>query len=185
METRTYNVYKFHELPKESQQKAIENWRKNDSSDIFLPANMREYAHELLEENGITTHPFSEHQEQKDEHGNYLDYDVAYSLSYSQGDGAMITLTDAKWAKYPEYSINIKHAGRHYHENSKQIDMHDEEGNEAPDEVLNAFNTLYVKICKELAKRGYDDIKYHQSDEFITETFEANDFDFTLDGKID
>lgn len=168
METRSYNVYKFDELPKEAQQEAIERWREDDDLP-FLSEYLEEIAGDLLVKNGIVVD----------------DLKVYYSLSYCQGDGAMIEMKNATWNKAKKYSIDVKQSGHYYHYNSKEITIQDENGNDAPEKLQDSFNELYVKICQELAKSGYKYIEDTQSDEGIMDTLRVNDYDFTLDGKID
>lgn len=95
-----------------------------------------------------------------------------YSLSYCQGDGAMFEGA-FEW-EGNEYIV--KHSGHYYHENSKTIDS--DTGNEEE------FNDLYVDICRELAKVGYEYIDDVTSDENIKEGIDANDYEFLQDGTI-
>ena len=52
MKTRTYQVYKYSELPKEAQEKARQNWIDSDNLP-FLDDFMNELCGELLEKNKI------------------------------------------------------------------------------------------------------------------------------------
>ena len=184
METRTYNVYPFDELPKEAQEKALKNWRDNDEMP-FLADNMNEYTHEIIKANNIIL----DKNEIGTEHGkrewnNFSEkYRTFYSLSYSQGDGAMIELQGV----WNGYHVTVKHEGHYYHSKSRTIEMYPlaSEIDEVPEKDEQAFATLYEAMCDELEKRGYAEIEYQRSEEYIVETFEANEYLFTLDGKID
>lgn len=164
METRTYNVYAYDELPKEAKEKAIQRWIEHDDLP-WLEESLNEYLAELLHKNKIKADEAA----------------VQYSLSYCQGDGAMFTLK-GMWKKY---HITVKQSGHYYHYNSKDIFITDENDNDAPEAIYNTFNDLYVSIAKELAKAGYKYIEDSQSEESVAETFRANEYMFTLDGKID
>ena len=184
METRTYNVYPFDELPKEAQQKALDNWRDNDDMP-FLEDLMNERLHELLKENKITL----DKNEIGTEHGkrdwnNFSEkYRCFFSLTYSQGDGVMIEMQGT----WNGYHVTVKHSGHYYHSNSRTIEMYPLNGDsdEVPEKDELAFATLYEKMCDELEKSGYEEIEYQRSEEYIVEQFEANEYLFTLDGKID
>lgn len=168
---KTYTVYKFDELPEESQTKAIKKWRENIDNFPFLTDQLEEKLSELLELNGITV-------------GSNTPK-IYYSLNYCQGDGAMFELINAIWDKAKKYNINVKQSGHYYNYNSKNIDIEDDNGNSAPDKVYEAFDKVYIKICKELEKTGYDEIEYQNSDEVIAETLRINEYDLTIDGNID
>jgi hypothetical protein len=160
---KTYTVYKFNELPEESKTLAIEKWRQDDDL-LFLEDDIQYHLDELLKEYNITGE------------GTPL-----YSLSYCQGDGAMFEGT----FDWKDYQVIIKQDGCYYHSYSKYISMYDENNELAPNKVDAEFEGIYQAICIDLEKYGYDVIETAQSDENITEILQANDYDFTLDGKID
>ena len=67
--------------------------------------------------------------------------------------------------------------------------MDDYKGNnylihEIVSKVESKLKDLYIDLCNQLEKQGYDDIEYQYSDEYITETLTENDCYFTIDGKI-
>lgn len=163
----TYKVYLFDELPKESQQKAIEKWRQDDDLP-FLHEDMEYKLTELLQENKIKT----------------TDHKVYYSLSYCQGDGAMFEM-QGTWNYYgKKYYLMIKHYGHYNHKYERIIEMQEVDGTMANEKAEKKFTAIYENICDELKKYGYDCIEYQQSDECITETLKANDYEFTLNGSI-
>jgi len=163
MTNKTITLYSFDELSKEVQAKVLQNFRDNDECE-YLPDDMQYKIEELLEENSITG-----------------DARVFYSLSYCQGDGAMFE-GNFEWKGY---NVNIKHAGRYYHYNSKDITITDDEGNDIDGQIYEKFNDLYVSICEELARYGYDCIKSHNSDENLIDMIEVNNYLFTDKGVID
>ena len=167
METRTYTVYNFEELPRKSQEKALERWREHNDLP-FLAEILDDKLATLLEKNHI--HYITEPK-------------VFYSLSCSQGDGAMFE-GNFTWDKFPAFNFKVIHSGHYYHYNSKSITIEDDDGNDAPEEIYNAFNDVYVAICKKLERAGYDYADEEDKEENIKETFKVNEYMFTLDGKI-
>lgn len=165
MTNKTITLYSFDELSKEVQAKVLQNFRDDDECE-YLPDDMQYYFEELARENNI----------------NVINSKIYYSLSYCQGDGAMFE----GYFQWRGYNVNIKHAGRYYHYNSKDITITDDEGNDIDDgQIYEEFNTLYVSICKELARYGYDCIKSHNSDENLIDMIQANNYLFTNKGVID
>lgn len=163
MQTKTYNIYTYNELDEKAKEKA-RDWYKDGNDYPFLSEEMTEYAHELLKENSI----------QAD------DVKVFYSLSYCQGDGAMIEMT-GKWGKF---YFKVKQSGHYYHYNSKIIDLTiiDEIGDDADEKDYCEFNDLYVDICQKLAKYGYSCIDSENDDENVAENILANEYTFLADG---
>lgn len=103
--TKTYDVYKFEELEKEIQEKLIEEEKEsqyNDYLESFLYEDLREEAKRILKENI------------KDAELN----NIYYSLSYCQGDGAMMEFT----FYYYNNLIKVKHDGFYYHSKCFTID---------------------------------------------------------------
>jgi len=50
-------------------------------------------------------------------------------------------------------------------------------------QILDKLENYYVDLCKELEKNGYEELEYVDSDEYITETIKANNYEFLSDGK--
>lgn len=171
--TRTINLYTFDELSKEAKERALQSHRETNEY-YFLEDCMANRLHELLEENGIkdmndTSKPGT------------TPTPVMYSLSYCQGDGAMFEGA----FEWKGYTITIKHSGRYHHYNSKDITINDEEGNDINGQIYEDFNALYIDICKELERYGYDFIEYEDSEENFAEQCESNGFTFTSDGVME
>ena len=165
MQTKTYNVYTFDELSDEQKEKA-RDWFRDGNEYHFLGEAMDEHLQDLLLENKLKC------DEPK----------IMYSLSYSQGDGAMFEGT----VYFKSYYATIKHAGHYCHYNSKDIEINSvKTDKEASDKVYKEFNDVYVDICRKLEKYGYDYIEYEDSDEVVDDIINANEYEFTSDGKID
>lgn len=168
MRAITRTLYTFDELSEKAQEKALEHHR--DIQDFpFLGDDMFEYLQEMLAENKITYE---------------TDPDVYYSLSYSQGDGAMFTGT-FEWNKY---LITIEHSGLYYHENSADIDIR--HGNNTPlsshehDKVFPKFKDLYNALCIKLRDFGYSVIEEENSKEYISDFFNDNGYEFYEEGTV-
>lgn len=170
--TKEYTVYTYDELSKEAKEKALNKWREGNDY-FFLEDCMNERLHELLEENQIQdTNDTSEPGTKPTQ--------VLYSLSCCQGDGAMFEGVYI----WNGYTVTIKHSGHYYHSYSKDIDITDEEGNEPEtDEPLNAFESIYQNICKELEQYGYNFIEYEDSEENFIECY-ASELYFLEDGTL-
>jgi len=174
--TNIYNVYSLEELPKEAQEKAHEQWIRNNDY-YFLEEYLNERLCELLEAKDI-------------KHENNKTFGVQYSLGYCQGDGAMFTGEFTYKHKGKNYSISVRQSGKYYHYNSKVIVVYSEDGDDIEDgseywEVEKAFNDDYMSIAKQLEKDGYSYIEYEDSFESFKESCEANEYTFTIDGTMD
>lgn len=171
--TKEYKVYNLEELSKEAQEKAHNTWiEQNDY--YFLSDYLNERLYELLKENNIkdtndTSKPGTKPTQ------------VQYSLSHCQGDGCMFA-GDFEWKSY---RVNIQHAGRYNHYNSKIINIESiKTDREASEKIHADFDKIYIKICKALERIGYDFIKYEDSFESFQELCEANEYTFLEDGTM-
>ena len=90
MKTKTINLYKFHELTEEQQAKVIDKY--SDIND--------ELTCDLI--------TWDEHFVQGLKEKGFLNPDISYYLSYSQGDGASFTCSEF------DYDLLLKdYAGKH------------------------------------------------------------------------
>lgn len=167
MRTIEVKLYTFEELSEKAKQVAIEKWREDDDMP-FLSDDMHEYLGEVLREYKM----------------KFEDTHLFYSLSYSQGDGAMFTGS----ISWKGYTFKIEHYGNYYHENSKQItEITRNNGNEISDatwsKMFNLFEPTYTEICRKVRDYGYSLIESIQSGEAISETLIANEYEYTEDGR--
>ena len=142
--TKTFDVYDFDELDKEIQNKLIEQEKANYSEDYCnysLYDDMKEKAKELLEK----------YFKGKAEFKN-----IYYSLSYCQGDGAMIEFT----LNYCNKIVNVKQYGNYYHERSFIIESY-----ELSDKQEEQLKEKIYKMNCELANYGWKQIETTISDE--------------------
>lgn len=193
MRTIRTKVYQFNELSDEAKQVAIENERNNEYNVELY--SFQENAKERIEEVGF-----------------YDGIELQYSLNYCQGDGLsfncgkikesvllsffaeILGTGKEKTAKtIMEYcSFTLKSTNHHYCYASKgdiRYEFDDYYANHPQihtivGKVEEKLENLYMELCKELEKQGYDEIEYQQSDECISEKLISNEIDFTKDGKI-
>lgn len=169
MKTIETKVYEYDELGKEAQEKA-RAWYKEGNEYPFLVEDMRETLETLLKECGWKCE----------------DPKIFYSLSYSQGDGAMFEGTVHFTYKKRKYIANVRQRGLYYHYNSKDFDIvsdDDEQKEVYYGDVHEYFNNNYVDICKKLESAGYSHIEGEDNEENIAENIRANEYTFTEDGK--
>lgn len=173
--TKEYSLYNYDELSQEAQERALNDFRK-DNEYFFLSDCMNERLHELLKENNIKdTNDTSR--------AGTTPTQVMYSLSYSQGDGAMFE-GDFEWKGN---NITVNHYGHYHHSNNKQVTFNDFSGEEKEQEeekLAEEFEATYQKICKELERFGYNYIEYEDSEENFIEMCEANEWTFLSGGKM-
>lgn len=156
-------VYTLDELSKEAKEKAREWWKQTNDMP-FLKDYMQMHLEGLLEKNKMVC----------------SDAKIYYSLSYSQGDGAMFEGT----IEYKECTFKVKQYGHYNHYNSYQVvDAYTshENGNNL-DAVQMEFEDRYKAVCKELERLGYTDVEHENSDETVDENIKANEYTFTAEG---
>jgi hypothetical protein len=200
MKTINITLYKFEELSKEAQQKAIE-----DNYNINTGFEWYDFILEDITEN----------------ENIFENIKIYFSGFYSQGDGSMfeyngINAETFKTFLNEEYkhltekrrmlifdNINItakgKQKGHYYHENScsHYIDIELNQGYifskhsniynlivEINQNFESYLIDLYKTKCIEIYKNLNDSYDYLQSDEVIKETLISNDYDFTEEGEI-
>lgn len=183
--TKVYNVYTIDELSEEAREKAHQKWIEHNDY-YFLSDDLNERLHELLKENNIkdlndTSNPGTSPTRPTR---------VMYSLSYCQGDGCMFEGRFIFTFNRKKYLVVVKHSGRYYHYNGKDIEVYSEGGDEVKSDktytvVKEKFNNVYVKICTQLEQYGYEHIEYEDSMEAFTEACEANGYTFTSEGVMD
>lgn len=186
-------VFTFEELNSEARMKAIESFQHINVKSDFWHDNVIDDAKQIGALMGI-------------------DIDKVYfSVFWSQGDGACFTGTYAykkgsvkavkEYAPRDEdvHSIaerlsaiqkdnfyklgaTIKHSGHYYHEYCTDIDVY-KDGNYTTDENDKALSDClrdYMRWIYRQLEKEYD---YQTSDEVIIDTIEANEYEFTEEGK--
>ena len=183
-------IYLLDELPDDIQAKAIENLGNSMSEWLPEAEDIRQEMQYVLEEHG------------------YIDMDIYFSLSYSQGDGAAAygQLDMEHWVKeHPEYwwliepdagsivDVHVHGAinNRYHHHNSMHVEV------EVCDEtVYTAFwqhkidelDEVILSELKEMSHRmekvGYELIEAVREEDYIRDFACGNDTHFFEDGSI-
>jgi hypothetical protein len=193
MRTVETKVFAFDELSKEAKENAIEQYRNRSQEQgeylYFFPEDCNHYLTEAGFENT----------------------ELRYSLSYSQGDGLSFSAESyskleelynkvlgkgkEKTAKVlaENTEVRIQHNNGHYSYASKRdvevlIENYTSsfENKNRIDEVCakveEILQEIYMDLCRALEEKGYAEIEYQDSDEAITESIEANEYEFEEDG---
>lgn len=198
--TKEYTVYTFNELNKETQNKLIESYKKNEFNMEIHNDNFHQDTIEYLKSEFVNS-----------------DLEIYYSLSYCQGDGLYITgnlnLLDMlekikeqfnnKELKTLKHYINESDGFVKLHNNNWYYDFHYEDNaaelrfalldnisyrySNINYELIQKFSfsasQFLYDLSKELEKQGYKDI-YEIDDEEAIEWYECNDFMFLENGEF-
>ena len=187
MKTKTINLYQFEELTTEQQEKVLDKYR--DWNDDLTC--------DLLNYNDI-------HVIRLKEKG-FLNPNISYDLSCSQGDGASFTCTQLDYnlllkdykGKHKQWFIQIlqyygevtieRHTHRYYHELTCRAEYYDRLPFDYPriqaelDTIVEYIEHLREQACLELAKYLQADIDYLESNEAIADILIANEYYFNED----
>ena len=192
MRTIRTKVYTFNELSQDAKEVAIKNYR-----------NKMEIHLDFFNDDAV---------EQIEKAGFYGDIDLQYNLSYSQGDGLSFSCNGIEESLLLSFFAEILGEGKektaktiiencsfvntgnngHYCFASKNdiefiFESYKNDYSNIYDivrKVESKIENLYMDLCKDLEKQGYADIEYQRSDEAVTETIIANDWEFLSNGKI-
>lgn len=189
-------VFKFEELSDAAKQVAIAHQRKveNESSDFVTMFS--EDCHERLKERGF--------EDPKVQYS--LSYSQGDGLSFSAKRynkledlfNEVLGAGKTKTAKLLAENMTQKFTGNngHYCYASKgDVDIYLENYtssinvkntnriDEVVGKVLAKMEDLYMSICDELEKDGYADLDNRNSDEYLKDTIEANEYEFEEDGE--
>lgn len=185
---KTINIYKFNELSKEAQKRAISDYRKKDREYLI---SFQDECIEYLNER------------------YWNDVEVQYSLSYSQGEGLSFSgILDIDKFLDNVYSKKIKglkrdailnyifrivstgNEGRYCFASKGQVilkenyDRRMKHLEQLADDILEEAQDYYMNLCNELKKMGYGQIEYEDSEEYISELLEVIESDFFENGKM-
>lgn len=196
MRTIKTKVYKFSELDKAAKQKAIE-WYRNGGFDYEWYDLVFEDATIIGGLMGIQVDKiyFSGFSSQGDGacfEGNYYysEDSIKKIKDYAPKDEKLHkiaqSLTDLQAQYGNGISARVKHSGHYYHEYCTVIDVSiepdvedDNQFQEAESKTIDLLRDFMKWIYRQL-ESNWDSIN---SDESISETIEANEYEFTKDGK--
>ena len=188
---KTIQVYNFNELSQEAKDTAINNFR--DVHEIHLDF-FNDEAKEIISQRGFK--------------GNIK---LQYSLSNCQGDGLSFGCDYFDSQKLHEIFKEVLGSGKdktieilmnNYAyftldgNNSRYCYAHKNDLEYIFDDNINAPNIkevvgkveeklveIYLNLCKELEKMGYDEIEYQYSDEYIITELIEREYEFLENGK--
>lgn len=193
MRTETIKIFKFEELSKEAQRKAIEQHKEWKNQDYWMLDLWHDCIKEELKEKG------------------WHDVELQYSLSCCQGDGLSFSgVLDIKYfldniysknlSNYKKWAINeyiyTVHSegnkGHYCYASKSDIDYIEnyQDGIQRNridnlwQDILEEIKEYYYSLCKEYEKQGYNEIDYQLSDECIIRDIQANEYEFLKNGVI-
>jgi len=163
MKTIEIKVYRFEELDEQTKEKVIENYRYINVDNTFWYDCIKEEFDEL----GLEIKEFNL------DRGNYAKIyinnleETSKSILHEFGDSVAIKQTAKNYIdEYEKIQANFK----------------EDEDIERELEILDdQYEKEYSEDILSYLRSSYD---WETSDEAITETIEANDYDFTIEGKI-
>ena len=188
-------AYTFDELSDDAKEKLIEKFREDKYEYLNLDYFYDDCVYQL-EELG------------------FVNPKIQYSLGYCQGDGLSFEadkytrledLYIKELGKGKEHTAQVLadnstfictgNKGRYCYASTSDIDLYIENYsstintdceniNNVVDIVRGELEDLYVDICSNLEKQGYDEIEYQLSDECIIEDIQCNEYEFTKEGKL-
>lgn len=188
---KTINTYYFNELDDSAKEVAIEKFR--GEGDVYL---------EFFNDDCVET---------AKEHGFEGKIGLQYSLSYCQGDGLSFSCEWFNSQKLHEIFVEVLGMGKdktietiinecsfslvgnngHYcYANKNDLDFCFTDNVYAPNiekvvgKVKEKLVEIYLNLCKELEKRGYDEIDYQYSDEYISTELIEREYEFLENGKL-
>jgi hypothetical protein len=196
MRTIRIKLYKFNELSETAKQNAIEKFH-----DINTNYEWYDYIVDEFKSNkdffDITNVYFSGFSSQGD--GAMFEYE---GINKDFVNTIIDSLSLPNWKKnilkHCAYvSGNGKQSGHYYHENSCNHNIYVESDNGAQNytnieslidsiapEIEDAIIEKYKELAKDLYRNLEKEYDYLTSEEAIKETIEANEYEFTVDGKL-
>jgi hypothetical protein len=195
--TKKYKVYKFDELPKEIQEKALDKYRYMNTDDFIIADCHKEDCMEKLKEMGITGKEI------------YYNADRRYWTAY-------LNIPSLDFLKFREWLLKNKIITKRQDKMLDKLNMEvivalkcDRERNyfkiydytavdnksrksmleivegEIGDQLENIFNEQLDKVFDKFLENIEAEYDYQTSDEGLKETFEANEYEFNEYGEID
>jgi hypothetical protein len=174
MKTVQVNIYKFNELSEEAKQKAI-----SSLSDINLDCTWWGYIFDDARTVGIKLTSFDLDRRRNCE-GEILDshYSTARSIMDNHGESTDTYQLAAAFVQ--DYDKLVEKYSDGIDTNVVAEDNEHKFNNKA-DKLEEEFKRAILKEYSSMLQRGYE---YLQSDQAIIDTIEANEYDFTEDGKL-
>ena len=170
MRTVRTKIYKFNELSNEAKQKAIEKYRNTDYGDYQIAwDNTKEDAHEI----GLKITELSEYKNNK---GEFLfsAAEIAQNIFNNHGKMCETYKTAEKFISEWQPIFNNYMDEKH----------EDYESNESENTLQELEDYFLHSLLEDYRSMYFNDIEHQNSDEYISETIEVNDYEFMADGKM-
>lgn len=184
MREETINIYKFSELPEMVQRKVIDKWYEHEDYP-FLCDDLSESLRNT-------------------EDNIFDDFELCYSLSWSQGDGLRIEgtidldkairillpkITKKRRERFADnIHIYSKSNNQYCYASTYDIKYDGVYDLRAKDEeyfeqlILPAIQEHYIKLCHDLEIEGYSILEYRMTTEEFAELADINEYEYTGDG---
>lgn len=193
MQTKTYEVYKWNELPEESKEKALKRYRFFDVEDS--------YWHDYDGKTGFSSAEIKKYRLDVKHAGDLLKFkdcyfDLDWNYRYIQFTDAefahdetarkFLGVPKALWNQVCWSFTNRRYGYRG--ETATRLEFERDNGEGFTPKQLAILDRAVERFANKMREalrdlqREYD---YQVSDEAIIESFEINNYDFTLDGRID
>lgn len=163
----TQKIYQFNELKPEIQKKIIDKHRQENT--FFDEMIFREHMNYMWEEL-LRLYKIEPKRNEK----------LYYNLNHCQGDGVCF-VGGFQWN---DYYVKITHQGHYYHEKSVDFQIEDNEGNDVQEDVYSEFQNLFENICGELEDKGYSYLDETETEEYIKQNIEINEYEYYEDGRM-
>ena len=170
MKTIKINLYKFEELSKEAKQIALEKF-----SDINVNYDWWKFTYEDAKNVGLKLKGFGLDRDKHAEGEFTLSAnEVAQNILNEHGEKCETYKTTENFMSewQPIFSDYMDEKHKNY------------ESKESEDKLIDLEAQFLKDILKDYATMLQNECEYLQTEESIIETIEANDYDFTIDGKL-
>lgn len=185
-ETKTITLYQLSELSDSAKDRAISDWR-----------NATDY---------VELSFFNDECVDNAKEAGFDNAKVQYSLGYCQGDGVsfsaeidvkkfiLLARPNMSHARAQIIASNCQYvstgnSGRYCFAHKNDVDLYLDSNKNMPNieavvsDALSIIEDAYMDLCRDFEKDGYAEIENQNSDEYITDTLEANNYEFTEDGE--
>jgi hypothetical protein len=191
--TKSYQVYKWGELSDESKEKALERYRYFNVEDDFW--------YDYDGKTGFTSAEISKYHLDPEHSGDLLIYDNMYfdldynhryiwfvnaEFAHDETARKFLGVPKALWNQV-YWRIENRRYGRGEQTTCLKYEPQDSDKEFTPKQII-----VLDRAVERFADKMHDALQdleknyeYQLSDEAIIESFEANDYDFTEDGRID
>lgn len=160
MITKTVNLYQYSELSEDAKENARQWWRKASQDDDWW-----DYVQDEAKETGVSIEAFDVYYKTIEIELNETMPDIIAKINEIQGKESVLGKLAA------EYEAKIK---------AMPEEAETQEQEEAAEELENDFKIAIGEIYLRLLR---DQMEYQESEEYIADTMEANEYTFTEDGQ--